>query len=200
VSTEIEHDNFIKALFEKNRDLFGDIRMEVDPDEEKPAEGEAEEKSETPPAEGEGEADEDKDDKKDDVDSLPEWAKKELTRARGEAANYRTQLREAERKLGEAKTPEEVEAAISELREQNAKLERAIIVSKVATKYGLSDFLASRLIGSTEAELEADAKLAAKEVPVATPPPPSVSGGLDPSDSEDSEIDPRKLAARFRRI
>lgn len=137
---------------------------------------------------------------KDGIDALPEWAQKELTRARTEAANYRTQLREAQDKLSNAKTPEEVDAAISELREQNEKLERAIVVGKVAQKYKLSDLLASRLQGTTEAELEADAALLAKALPPETPTPPSVSGGLDPQDEEDSEIDPRKLAARFRRI
>lgn len=173
---------------------------EIENNDQKPETPAEEPKVEDKPAEGDKPAGADKPEDKDGIKSLPEWAQKELTDVRAEAANYRTRLREAEQKLSEAKSPEEVDAAISEMREQNAKLERQILVGKVAQKYELSDLLASRLNGSTEEELEADAKLLAEAMPKATPTPPSLSGGLDPQDDEDSEVDPRKLAARFRRI
>ena len=174
-------------------------RREVEIEEKTAPEVTEEKPAEAPPETPEG-AHEEKPEPQDGEDALPEWARKELTKVRGEAANYRTKLREAEQKLSEAKTPEEVNAAISELREQNEKLERSILVNTVATKYELTPLLASRLVGSTEAELEADAKLLAAALPAAPLAPPKLAGGLDPSDDSDTESDPRKLARRSRRI
>lgn len=194
MTTEI--DQFIADLMTRNKALYGDLRMEgteSTPDEEKPVSDKpdaSEEGSDKPADKGEEKAPE-------GIDSLPEWARKELSNVRAEAANYRTKLREAEAKLSAAKTPEEVEAAISELKDQNAKLERSILVNKVAGKHRLPAELAELLKGEDEAALEAHAKALAK---FATPAPPtSLSGGLDPSDDDDGEIDPRKLAAKFRR-
>ncbi|WJN62632.1 head scaffold protein [Streptomyces phage phiScoe10] len=146
--------------------------------EEKPAEGE------TPPAPK-------------PEDELPEWARKELTKARGEAANYRVKLREAETSLQNAKTPEEFEAARSELSTRIAELESSLLRSNVARKFELPDELAARLQGATEAELEADAKSLLKFVAPAAPE--SLGGGLTPSEDGDDEMDPRKLARRTRR-
>jgi len=131
-------------------------------------------------------------------DELPEWARKELSKVRAEAANYRTRLRDAEAKLTDAKSPEEFEAALTEVKAQNAALERSILLANVARKFELPDALAARLTGDTVDELEADAKgLQALLGPKA---PESLSGGLDPSDSDDGELDPRKLARRTRRL
>ncbi|WP_411089566.1 hypothetical protein [Streptomyces sp. 061-3] len=49
-------------------------------------------------------------------DDLPDWARKDLTKVRGEAARYRTRLRDAEMKLGSAKSREEFEAALAEVK------------------------------------------------------------------------------------
>lgn len=198
MKSEFDTENYIEAVFAKNKALFGDAVMldtsdgGTSTEDEKPAEDGApaeesttEEKPEEKPSEDGGD---------------PEWAKKELTKVRAEAANYRTRLRDAEAKLSEAKTPEEFEAAVADLREENAKLEKSILVTKVAAKHGLSDVLAARLVGSTEEELEADAKLLASVANAAPPAPESLEGGLDPSSDDDGETDPRKLAARFRRI
>lgn len=197
-NTRIE--DYIKAVFAKNEALYGDARMElveevevksgVEPITDPPAD-ESVEEPEGESTEGEP---------KPEGDELPpEVLRKELTSARAEAANYRTKLRDAEAKLSEAKTPEEVEAAISELRETNAKLERQILVNKVATKHNLPEELAARLKGDTPEELEADAKtLALFAAPSGDPE--SLEGGLDPRTEDDGEMDPRKLASRFRRI
>lgn len=129
---------------------------------------------------------------------LPDWAKKRLTKANSEAARYRTQVRELEARLEGVKTPEEVEAAVAEIRAQNAALEAAIVREKVARKHELPDELAELLKGSTEEELTAHAKSLAK---YATPHvPETLSGGLDPSDNEGA-FDPVALAreARARR-
>jgi hypothetical protein len=161
--------------------------------EEKPAEGATPGTPSTPsteetPAEGTTPAPE---------DELPEWARKELTKVRGEAANYRTKLREAETSLQNAKTPEEFESARTELSKRIAELEHEVVVSKVARKFELPDELVPLLKGADEAALEAVAKTLQKyAVPAA---PESLGGGLTPSDDNDDEMDPRKLARRTRR-
>ncbi|MFJ1730191.1 hypothetical protein [Streptomyces sp. NPDC088254] len=85
------------------------------------------------------------------------------------------------------------------MKAKNAELERSLLVTTVAGKFDLPDALAGRLHGETPEELEADAKaLQALVTPAA--PPPSLGGGLDPSDEDDGEMDPRKLARRTRRF
>jgi len=189
VSTEIDTKNFIEAVFALNKAQFGDARMELVPDEvpvavETPAEPPVVEIPEVKPS---------------PEDELPEWAKTERTQLRAEAANYRTRLREAETKLGEAKTPEEYEAAVTDLREQNAKLEKSILVNKVAGKHKLNAVLSDRLRGDTEEELEADAILLASTAAFVAPVPEALEGGLNPSEDPDGDMDPRELATRFRK-
>ncbi|MFJ6893584.1 hypothetical protein [Streptomyces hokutonensis] len=121
--------------------------------------------------------------------------RKKLTDANAEAANYRTKLRETEAKLSSAKTVEEFEAATAELKGQVEALERQILLNNVAAKYELPTALAKRLTGTTEAELEADAKELQKLVSPAAPE--SLGGGLDPDDGED--FDPVKAARAARR-
>ncbi|WP_329022526.1 MULTISPECIES: hypothetical protein [Streptomyces] len=71
------------------------------------------------------------------------------------------------------------------------------MVASVARRFDLPDELAGRLRGESAEELEADAKaLQSLLAPVA---PPVLSGGLDPSDEDDGEMDPRKLARLTRR-
>jgi hypothetical protein len=115
----------------------------------------------------------------------------ELTKVRAEAANYRVRLREAETKLSEAKTPEDIEAAVAEFKTANAALERQLLVTKVAAKFELPEELAARLQGDDEAALEADAKSLAAFV--APKNPESLSGGLTPGES-DEDFDPVKAA------
>ena len=130
-------------------------------------------------------------------DALPEWAKKELAKARAEAAKYRTSLRDAETRLTGAKTAEEFEAAKAELLKSNRALERAL----VATKHGLPEALAKRLEGSTLEELEADA--AALKALLAPAPPaepehhPDASGGLSPAPDAELAMTPAELAKKY---
>jgi exonuclease VII small subunit len=121
--------------------------------------------------------------------------RKKLTDANAEAANYRTKLRETEAKLSSAKTVEEFEAATAELKGQVETLERQILLNNVAAKYELPTALAKRLTGTTEAELEADAKELQKLVAPAVPE--SLGGGLDPDDGDD--FDPVKAARAARK-
>lgn len=144
-----------------------------------------------------GKDDESKD--KDTETELPDWAQKELKKARGDAANYRTKLREMEQRFENAKSQEEYEAALSELREENEKQARALLVENVALKYKLPDELAARLQGATREELEADAKALAKFAPSEDGEDPDLSGGLDPFDRDTEPTDPGELARRVNR-
>lgn len=126
---------------------------------------------------------------------LPEWARKRITRANAEAANYRTRLREAETRLEGAKTSQEYEAAVADIKARNMELEQQLIRERVARKYHLPDDLATRLRGATTEELEADAKALQK---YAAPAEPVVlSGGLNPADDSDT-FDPVKEARKAR--
>ncbi|MGP4083349.1 hypothetical protein [Streptomyces sp. KR55] len=122
-------------------------------------------------------------------DDLSDWARKELAKVRNEAAGYRTRLRDAETKLSVAKSPEEFEAALADVKAKNADLERSILVSTVARRFDLPEALAGRLHGKTPEELEADAK--ALQALVTQGSPATLGGGLDPSDEDDGEMDPR---------
>jgi septal ring factor EnvC (AmiA/AmiB activator) len=97
---------------------------------------------------------------------LPDWAVKELEKARKEAANYRTKLREVEplaekaRELEEAQKTEtqrlieRAEAAEAERK----RLESHVTRLKVAAKAGIPEELADLLGEGPEETLEARAK------------------------------------------
>lgn len=131
------------------------------------------------------------------VDALPEWARKEISKANAEAANYRTRLRDAEQQLGGAKTVEEFQTAVQEVRTENQRLEAELLRERVARRFELPDDLAARLKGATAEELEADAKTLQKYAAPPPAAPASLAGGLDPSDDSDTETNPRELARRY---
>ena len=131
------------------------------------------------------------------ADELPEWARKAISTANAEAANYRTRLREAEQQLGNAKTVEEFQSAVADVRTENQRLEHELLRERVARRFELPDDLAARLKGATAEELEADAKTLQKYAAPAPAAPASLAGGLDPSDDSDTETDPRELARRY---
>jgi hypothetical protein len=97
---------------------------------------------------------------------LPDWAQKELERARKEAATYRTKLREVEplaekaRELEESQKSEQqrlmerAEAAEAE----RTRLESAVNRLRVAAKHGIPEDLAELLGDGDEEALEARAK------------------------------------------
>lgn len=121
-------------------------------------------------------------------DELPEWARKELSRVRDEAASRRTQLREAQEALAKAKSPEDIEAATKDLTDKVNILERTILVNDVARAHELPAELAARLKGDTKEELEADAKLLAKFANDVSDPE-NLSGGLTPDRSGNEPFD-----------
>ncbi|WP_327292450.1 hypothetical protein [Streptomyces sp. NBC_01198] len=166
------------------------------PEEQKPEVETGETPPESKPPEGNG-PDDKKPDGKPGEELPPEVLRKKLTDANAEAANYRTKLREAEDKLSKAKTVEEFETATADLKAKNAELERSLLVTKVAGKHELPAELAELLKGDDEAALEEHAKKLAKLVGQAAPE--DLSGGLNPSDKDDGEMNPRKLAGRVGR-
>jgi len=124
------------------------------------------------------------------------WLTKELDRTRRESANYRTQLREAQEALAQAKTPEDIEAAVKELTEKLAASEMALVRERVSNAHKLPAELAELLKGETEDELVAHAKTLAKFAPADEAAPNRLSGGLDPDDDEN--FDPVAEAKKAR--
>lgn len=94
-------------------------------------------------------------------EELPDWVRKQLKKARDEAASYRTQLRDAEEKFKGAKTDAELEATLKPLQERleqssrdNAELERQLIIRD----HGLDKDLAEFVTGDDAEEWEKKAK------------------------------------------
>lgn len=109
---------------------------------------------------------------------LPDWASKELEKARREAANYRTKLREVEPLAAKARELEESQKSETQRlieRAEAAEAERKRLEShvtrlKVAAKNGIPEDLADLLGEGDEETLETRAK-ALSEWRGATPTP-----------------------------
>lgn len=126
--------------------------------------------------------------KTDPWDGLPSefaWAKQAVERANSEAASRRVALRDAEDKLKEAKTPEDVQAAVKEFADKANALEVSLAKERAARKHKLADDVLEFLTGATEEQIEAQAaklaslKPANQEPLVVTQPAPS--GGVTPA-------------------
>jgi hypothetical protein len=124
-------------------------------------------------------------------DALPEWARRELEKARGEAATYRTRLRETETELA-TKVRAETEA--------REAAEREALRAQIARRFALPDDLAAILQGDNAEVLEQHAQTLAKYAPQAQDSfdPSTARGGLDPADEGDDDLDPVALAAQVR--
>lgn len=124
-----------------------------------------------------------------------------LTKANQEAARYRTSLREAEKALEAAKTPEQVEELLNGLRAERETAERSLLIENVALKFSLPEELATVLQGSTREELEKHAATLAKFAPKPEGdevPPGDLNGGLNPgNNSNDDGLSPRE---RYRKL
>ena len=137
---------------------------------------------------------------------LPEefaWLKSDLESTRREAAGRRVELRELEAKFKDAKTPEEVNAAIAEATKRSAALEAEVARERAARKHKLDDSLVEFLTGSTEELIEAQAaKLAAlapsaaREQAVVTRQSPR--GGVTPSDTSPPEESGRDAWQKYK--
>lgn len=118
----------------------------------------------------------------------PEALRKQLEKARKEAANYRTKVRELEPLASKAKELED--AGRTELekltaRAETAERERGELSAKalrleVAFEKGLTPAQAKRLVGANRDELEADAEEILRDFPVKTDGRPRGSADLGP--------------------
>lgn len=132
-------------------------------------------------------------------DDAPEMTvddlKKVIKSLRGENAGWRTQLRDAQAQLKNAKTPEEFAAAIADVESKVAAKDRELVI----VKYKLPDDLAELLpTGLSAEDLEAKAKALAKYAPTSDEEDRELSGGLKPGTGED-KLGPRELAKRAQR-
>jgi hypothetical protein len=160
-----------------------------------PGEGEAAPETEAQPEGSEEQAAADAASETAKEELAPEVLREQLTRANAEAANYRVKLRNAEKALEDAESVEEYKAAVENLKEVNATLERQILVTSVATEHKLPAELAELLQGEDEAALKAHAAKLAKFVPAEEPTPTpggkqhvvdDLTGGLNPGGNEDT--------------
>lgn len=165
-------------------------------DEQKTDEGTAPDEK---PADGTGATDQGSGDKGGDTkpeasreDDLPEWARKELKSVRDEAARRRNEAKALKTQLEAAKSPEDYAA----IEQRAAGFEADLNRERLARKYDLPDVIAKRIVGATDEERDADAKALAAELTKTTAG--AVSGGLDPTDTPDTN-DPAALAAKVRR-
>ena len=136
------------------------------------------------------------------VDSLPEWARKSLNKANTEAASYRTQLREAQEALAKAKSPED----FAKINEQLVAANHKLMIRDHA------DGLPKEIVEAEWVTWPADengiktvaASLRALVANQAAQTPPAqggeLAGGLNPNTNGLKEdLDPDALAKRFSR-
>lgn len=140
-------------------------------------------------------------------------AKAKIAKANAEAQNLRKRLKELEPLATRAKELEDANKSETEkLNERTAAAEKTASTAtnelmrlRVAMRKGLTEKQASRLVGSSEEELEADADDLLADFGSSKKPPPKVPakptehlrGGGNP-DEPVLETDPRKLAAAIR--
>ena len=132
------------------------------------------------------------------VVSAAEFAKLQaaLKEANKEAAARRKRLEEleaadAKRKEAEMTETEKLTKRAQELETKLKAFERGELQRRVADKTGLPVALASRLIGETEADMEADAKALLETLPKPTKPQPGTSA-TNPNGAQISETREQK--------
>lgn len=130
------------------------------------------------------------------VDSLPEWARKQLEKARKDAAGYRAKAKELEPLAAKAKELED--AGRSDVEKLTARAEAAersaaeagasLLRLQVATEKGLSVSQAKRLVGSSREELEADADELLAAFPAPGPAKPAGDIGQGPRETPTAPV------------
>lgn len=133
-------------------------------------------------------------------EGIPEewaWTKGAVESANREAASRRVALRELEEKTKDAKSPEEVAAAMADFQKKEADLTSSLARERAARKHSLSDDVLEFLTGTTEEAIEAQAAKLAALKPTSTDPvtprvitAPVPTGGVTPT-QKPSEVDGR---------
>lgn len=122
------------------------------------------------------------------ADEVPQWARRELEKVRSEAAGYRTRLRDVEQQL---------ETRVSELTSAQSDLERQVLIAQAARRHQLPDDLAALVQGADAEAIEAHAATLARYAGGTHEPGP-VSGGLNPTDTDEGGFDPVAVALAAR--
>jgi hypothetical protein len=145
---------------------------------------------------------------KDPFAGLPDefaWLKNDLESTRREAAARRVELRGLQDKFKDAKTPEEVAAAIADATKRSAALEAEVARERAARKHKLDDSLIEFLTGADEEAIEAQAaKLAALTPAVVPATVPATAtrqqprGGVIPTDSTPPEVSGRDAWNQYK--
>lgn len=162
-----------------------DAEQQQDPPQDPPADAD---KTDTPPAEN-------PDADLDDNDELPDWARKELKKARAEAAARRVENKTLAEKLAAAVTPEDHAKIVEELRKENEKLTRRSTISSLVEEFELPSKASALIKGDTPEELRAAAEALAEILPKRDPdlpPPLDPQGGRQPG--RPPAADPKELA------
>lgn len=134
----------------------------------------------------------------DEVNDLPDWAKRERKSLRDEAARYRTTLREVERQLEEAQQRGE---NVAQMQATIKQMEGELARERALRLHPLPESLQSFVTADTEEEAIAQAKALADNLNAAPHAPAvDIGGGRNPQ-SQGGREDPRAAAAqRYRRI
>lgn len=115
------------------------------------------------------------------------WAKNAVESANREAASRRVALRELEERVKDAKTPEEFNTALADVKAKEVELTNQLARERAARKHSLNDELLEFLTADTEEGIESQAEKLAALKPVTTAPvvitklPPT--GGAKPSEN-----------------
>lgn len=114
------------------------------------------------------------------------WTKNAVESANREAASRRVALRDLEERVKDAKTPEEFNTAMADVKAKEAELLTTLARERAARKHSLNDELLEFLTADTEEAIEKQAEKLAALKPAAVKPavitqlPPT--GGAKPSE------------------
>lgn len=133
------------------------------------------------------------------ADELPEWARKSLEKANKEAARYRTQVRDLEKKFEGAKTPEEFDALRTEFTKDIAELRVEQAIEKALRVNGLDDSDVDLIRDSDPEKIAAKATALAARLGSAPPSLDRLKGGLNPNDEDEDTNNPGELAKKYGR-
>lgn len=137
-------------------------------------------------------------------DELPEWARKQISKANNEAASYRVQLREVQDQFKDAKTEAELEAILKPLNDkldQSESRTRDLERELVIYKHGLDEDLAEFITGNDPEAWEEQAKKLAERFASGSQneQQPSHKGGLAGRNGggAKNDVDPAATAKRI---
>lgn len=139
-----------------------------------------------------------------DLEALPEWARKAISRANAEAASRRVEQRELQAKLEGAVSPEEHARIVQELKDSLAETSRTLLTNDVIRSFELPDdddtreFLTATDEEGLKKQAEKLAKLLSRNAPKNDDPDPELPEPLEPRGGKDPFRDPEPDTADLR--